>query len=124
MALKAYSSVLTQLSLLCISVLAFSIRLFSVVKYESVIHGELLALLQTLAKPRGHPLMMQAANHAVQVGANTRLVATSSPQPATSTQISRAARLAALVAHRLPLALQQRPTEHAKKPVWVCAAAI
>ena len=39
MGVTAYSGIVTQLALLCICLLAFSIRLFSVVKYESVIHG-------------------------------------------------------------------------------------
>lgn len=39
MKVTAYSTIVTQLTLLCICTLAFSLRLFSVVKYESVIHG-------------------------------------------------------------------------------------
>ena len=36
---SVYSGIIAQVALACICLLAFSIRLFSVVKYESVIHG-------------------------------------------------------------------------------------
>jgi hypothetical protein len=40
----AYAEVVKQVALLAICTLSFSIRLFSVVKYESVIHGVVFLL--------------------------------------------------------------------------------